>query len=1064
MNKKFLYLLSLFALVLTANAQSFRGSISGQLQDASGAALVKGQVSARNVATNAVRDTTTNSDGSYSLRELSAGDYEVQAVSTGLQPVKKQVRVDVGVNTSVDFTLGHLSQVVQQVQVTSAAPLVDQESSTLSQVVENRLVEDFPLNGRDFGKLVALTPGVTVEGSGVAGTEKGFGQFNINGNRDRSNNYLLDGTDNNDPYFNNSALNQVGITGAPASLLPIDAIQEFNLETQAAAEYGRNSGATINILTKSGSNVFHGSLFEYVRNSALDARNYFNTVTQSDGTANLQSPFKNNQFGGSVSGPAQKDKTFFFAAYEGQRERASSDFTLLVPTTNQIASAKDLAQANASGTLNPALDTILSYYPASTTGSVNSAVHDKNDLNSVIGKIDHQFSPSESAYFNYAYSSSDQLYPLGGTGYGAGSRIARFAQVSPTRVQVASAGLLSTLSRSVVNELRAGYTRYHTSFASADASFDPTSIGLDLGDGHGGLPEIDLGGVLENLGASAYSIPRARTSQTAQILDNLSLTHDKHSLKFGAEFRKAIVNSFDDNMERGLLYVNNPTDANYNNLYTSDSVTNLLTGFYLGNIDATVDTGNTQRTTVNNSFAAFAQDAYRLNDRLTLNGGIRWEYFGPLSETHGLISNYDFDKQELVYGRSYNRVFTNFSPRFGFALRATKDVVVRGGYGLYYDYIPQDLLIANYTNSAGIVTNPIGPKAVTGMSFDSSAWSYGGSQVYTSGTGPWSIFGTGRHFGTPYTQSWNLNVQQQLTPAASYELGYVGSKGTHLTRLYDANQTDANGNYPNANYAQIGILATASASNYHALQGTLRLRDLHGFSGFAGYTWSHSIDDASDGIDFAAGVALPQDSTNLRAEHGNSTFDSRQRFTVALNYQLPRFSAGPWWINSGWQLNAIATLQSGRPIGLVNSYDNSGRNNYRQRPNLVAGVNPILSHWTPSSGYLNPAAFTQPDDGTFGNLGRNQIYGPAFKNLDFSLLKTTKLHENLNLQLRVEAFNILNHPNFALPSNTVNTGDDADGNPLPIGQITQTPDVAQGNPGLGGGGPRVLQLGARLQF
>jgi hypothetical protein len=1057
MHKKILSLLFLLLATLTASAQSFRGSISGQLREASGAALAQGAVTARNLATNATRSVTVASDGSYSLRELSAGDYEVQATSPALQPAKKQVRVAVGLNTSVDFELGKLSQVVQQVEVTTAAPLVEQARSTLSQVVENRLVEDFPLNGRDFGKLVALTPGVTVEGSGVAGTEKGFGQFNINGNRDRSNNYLLDGTDNNDPYFNNSALNQVGITGAPASLLPVDAIQEFNLETQAAAEYGRNSGATINILTKSGTNLWHGSLFEYVRNSAFDARNYFNTVTQTDGTASPQSPFKNNQFGGSLGGPVRKNKTFFFAAYEGQRERASSDFTLLVPTSAQIASAKTLAQANASDTLNPALDTILGYFPASTTGTINSAVNDRNDLNSGIGKIDHQFSSTQSFYANYAYSSSDQLYPLGGTGWGAGSRVARFAQVSPTRVQVVSAGLLSSFSSTLLNELRAGYTRYHTSFASADANFDPLSIGLDLGYDRGGLPEIDFGGVLENLGASAYSIPRARTSQTAQILDNLSWTHGKHALKAGAEFRKAIVNSFDDNMERGLLWVNGAG-------LSSDSVVDELAGFYLGDIDASINTGNTQRTTVNNSFAPFVQDDYRLNSRLTLNGGLRWEYFGPLSETHGLISNYDFDKQALVYGRSYSRVLTNFSPRFGFAFRATNTTVLRGGYGLYYDYIPQDLLIANYTNSAGIVTNPIGPKAVTGMGFDSSAWSYGGSQVYTTTTGPWSIFGTGRHFGTPYTQSWNVNVQQQLGPAASYELGYVGSKGTHLTRLYDANQTDANGNYPNQSYEQIGILATSASSNYNGLQATVRLRNLRGLSGFAGYTWPHSIDDASDGIDFTAGAALPQDSTNLRAEHGNSTFDSRQRFTVALNEQLPSFGAGPRWINRGWQINAIATLQTGRPIGLVNEDDNSGRGNSRQRPNLVPGVNPILSHWTPSTGYLNPKAFAQPDDGTFGNLGRNQIYGPGFRNLDASLLKTLELHKSLRLQLRAEAFNVLNHPNFALPGNTVNTGNDASGNPLPIGQITQTPDVAQGNPGLGGGGPRVFQFGARVQF
>lgn len=1063
---KKLLALWLFALVavLSASAQSFRGSISGRLQDAAGNSLAQGSVTARNIATGATRTVAVDASGRYSLRELSAGTYEVIAESAGLRKVNRQVQVSVGLDTSVDLAFGSLEKVTQQVEVTAAAPLVEPTHDTLSQVVENRLVQDFPLNGRDFGKLVALTPGVTVEGSGVAGTEKGFGQFNINGNRDRSNNYLLDGADDNDPFFNNSALNQVGITGAPASLLPIDAIQEFNLQTQAPAEYGRNSGATINILTKSGTNQFHGALFEYVRNSAFDARNNFNTKFNSDGTVNPQSPFKNNQFGGSVGGPIRQNRTFFFAAYEGQRERVASDFNLYVPTTSEITAARTIAITQLGSSVNPALDKILAYFPASTTGTVNGVVHDHNDLNSVIGKIDHAFTPHQSAYLNYVYSSSKQIFPLGGLGYGAGSRIADFSEVSPTRVQVASGGLLSSFGANTLNEFRIGYSRYHSSFAGADADLDPLSLGLNLGDGRNGLPEIDFDGMVENLGASAYSIPRARTSQTMQVLDNLSIVRGRHSIKLGAEYRRAVVNSFDDNLERGLLDVNNETDANGNNLYATDSITNMLVSYYTGDIEASIESGNTQRTTVNNNLGLFVQDDYRLTERLTLNAGLRWEYFGPLSETHGRIANYDFITGSLVSGRSYNAKHTNFSPRLGLALRTWNHAVLHGGYGLYYDYIPQSLLIANYTNAAGLTTNPIGDRPVVSMNFDGSAWASNSGAAYVASSGPYSIFGTNRNFTVPYTQSWNLNVQQQLGQAASAELGYVGSKGTHLTRLIDANQTDANGDYPNASYEQIGILATQSASNYHALHATLRTRDLHGVSGFTSYTWSHSIDDASDGIDYAAGIALPQDSTNLRAEHGNSSFDTRHRFTLAFNYLTPSIRPVQAWAGKGWQLNAIATVQSGRPIPIANSDDNSGRYNYRQRPNLVAGVNPILAHWTPAGGYLNPAAFAQPADGSFGNLGRNQIYGPGFWNTDFSILKSTPLRKNLELQLRAEFFNIFNHPNFALPNGSLSFGTDASGNTLPMGVISQTPDVAQGNPGLGGGGPRVLQFSARVQF
>lgn len=1060
--------LLLIAFVVGARAQSFRGGITGQVRDVSGAVLAQGSITARNIATGVTRSVMVGNDGSFSFRELPAGDYEVSAESAGLQVVKKLVKVSVGLDTSVDFDLARVKQVEQQVQVEAVAPLIDPTSDTLAQVIENRLVVDLPLNGRDFGKLVALTPGVTVEGSGVAGTEKGFGQFNINGNRDRSNNYLLDGTDNNDPFFNNSALNQVGITGAPASLLPIDAIQEFNLETQVPAEYGRNSGATVNILTKSGSNQFHGSAFEYVRNSALDARNYFNTRYNQDGTPNPQSPFKNNQFGGSLGGPLVKNRTFFFTAYEGQHERVTSDFTLFTPTAAQVDAAKTIAlqQLGGGGTLNPALDKILDFFPTSSTGQLNGTVRDKNDLNSVIGKIDHQFNDKESLFANYVYSSSDQRFPLGGLGYGAGSRIAQFAQVSPTKVQVVSAGLLSTLNGGKLNELRFGYSRYTTSFAGADANFNPASIGLNLGNGKTGLPEIDFGGIIENLGASAYSIPRGRTSHTTQLLDNFFLSKGKHSIKFGAEYRRAVVDSYNDNLERGLLSVNFETDpATGDNLYSPDSVVNILTSYYLGDIYTGINTGNTQRTTANNNLGIFVQDDYHVADRLTLNMGLRWEYFGPLSESNGLISNYDFATGTLLQGRGYNNKLTNFSPRFGFAYQVADKTVLRGGYGLYFDYIPQNLLIANYTNAAGITTNPIGAKPVVPLGFDSLAWATGSGPAYRAYDGSYSIFATDKNFSVPYTQSWNLNVQRELAGAASLEVGYVGSKGTHLTRLFDANQTDAQGNYPNPNYAQIAVLATNSASNYHALQTTLRVRGLHGLSGFATYAWAHSIDDASDGIDFTAGAAFPQDSFNLRAEHGNSTFDTRQRFTAAVNYLAPKLPFGPSWLGSGWQLNSIVSIQSGRPIPIVTSNDNSGRYNYRQRPDLIPGVNPILSHWSPSTGYLNPAAFAQPADGTFGNLGRNQIYGPGFWNTDLSLVKGTRLREKLELQLRAEAFNVFNHPNLALPNGSLSFGTDpSTGKPLPLGVISQTPDVAQGNPGLGGGGPRVMQLGVRLQF
>src|ERR1700732_1317712 len=304
------------------HAQSFRGSLRGIVTDVSGGVISGARITARNLGTGETRDVTSEPHGSYSFVEMPAGDYEVTTLAPGFQVAKAEhVVLRVGENTTADLQLAKPTENVESVVVTQNVPLIETASTTLSQVVDRQLVQELPLNGRDFGKLVALTPGVTVEGSGVAGTEKGFGQFNINGNRDRSNNYNLDGTDNNDPFFNNSALNQVGITGAPATLLPLDAIQEFSIQSQFGSEYGRNSGSVVNIVTRSGTNRLHGSLYEYNRNSAFDARNYFNTALQQDGTPNPQSRFNNNNFGGSLGGPVIKDRAFFFFAYEGQRER-----------------------------------------------------------------------------------------------------------------------------------------------------------------------------------------------------------------------------------------------------------------------------------------------------------------------------------------------------------------------------------------------------------------------------------------------------------------------------------------------------------------------------------------------------------------------------------------------------------------------------------------------------------------------------------------------------------------------------------------------------------------------
>jgi hypothetical protein len=1067
-------LVPLFALSLVA--QTYRGTIRGVIQDPTGAMIPGASVVAKNTATGETRRATTGGDGTYLIPELSAGRYELTVEARGFLLEARSAIVAVGADTTVDVVMRVAGDRIA-VTVAATPALVDAARDVLGQVVQNRLVTELPLNGRDFGKLVALAPGVTVEGSGVAGTEKGFGQFDINGNRDRSNNYTVDGTDNNDPFFNNSALNQVGITGAPASLLPIDSIQEFNLEAQFGAEYGRNTGSVINVLTKSGTNQVHGSLFEYVRNSALDARNFFNPAP------NPKTAFHNNQFGGSLGGPMVHDRTFFFTAYEGQRERVGSDFDLLVPSAQAMAQAKQVALSTpGSGitAINPALDKVLSFFPAPASvdpntlvGTTPFAVRDKNDLDSFLAKVDHQFSASESLSGRYVISSSSQVYPLGSVGgYGSGSRLEQFAQVSPTRVQVLSLSLLSTPRATRVNEVRFGYSRYRTSFTSADANFDPSSLGLNTGTGEKGLPEFDFAGAFDNLGATVYGIPRGRVSQTYQILDNFTWLRGQHAIKFGGEYRRATIASFNENFGRGEISINssNPNP----NIPDPGAAIDVLANLYLGGAYFQANAGDTHRDTFNNELSFFAQDDYKVRPNLTLNLGVRWEYFGVLGEKNNLLSNLTDAGTLALVGtnglrRAYQKDLNNFGPRAGFAWRAFNKTVVRGAYGIYYDYVPQDILIANYTTSAGLTANPIGPKAILPLDTANSAGALNGSVAVAMFGAPVtggmpSIFVTDKNLVTPYVQSWNLNIQQQLGQAASVEVGYVGSKGTKLTRLYDRNQ-----DLTNLDYSAMDVLSTGAASTYHGLQVISRIQSWHGLAGFTSYVFSKSLDDASDGIDFNfASAAIPQNSDDIRAEHGPSTFDTRHRFTAALNYQFPASNRLPRRLAQGWQINWIITAQSGRPIPILTSNDTSGTYNYHQRPNLVPGVPVILPNWTPDTGNLNPLAFQQPANGTFGSLGRNAIFGPKFVNADFSISKDTHITEKLAAQLRVEFFNIFNHPNFALPNGTLTPGLNADGSVNtsagPAGLITQTPDVAQGNPGLGGGGPRVLQLALRLVF
>jgi hypothetical protein len=459
-----------------ASAQTFRGSILGSVTDPNGAVVPNTTVTAKNTGTGLERTTTTDAEGNYTIAELPIGTYQVKFQAAGFRVEEATVEVQVAGERRVDAQLRVALVNGDDFVTTTAVPIVETTGNTLGVVIQAKQVEDLPVNGRDFTKFLVLAPGMTGDPSGATDSPGSFGLFSANGNRGRSNNYLLDGTDMNDGYRNLPAINEAGVFGTPATILPVEAIAEAAVLSNFEAEFGRNSGAVVNIVTKSGANQFHGSLFEYVRNDKLDARNFFNPVPDP------QTAFRNNQFGGSVGGPVVKNRTFFYFAYEGQRERVGLNSTARVPDPREIAAL--------GGPSNPVIARLLARNPwpapnrplplFDDTGAPNLFVTTRasNDVDSLIGKIDHSFTPKDQLTGRYFFGTSDQSFPLAIL---AGNVLPGYNTVTPTTVHLVSLSYLKILSNTKVNELRFGFNRFDEGFFPEDSDFDPSSIGLDTG-------------------------------------------------------------------------------------------------------------------------------------------------------------------------------------------------------------------------------------------------------------------------------------------------------------------------------------------------------------------------------------------------------------------------------------------------------------------------------------------------------------------------------------------------------------------------------------------------------
>jgi hypothetical protein len=1086
----------------TAVAQTFRGSIQGTITDSTGAAVPGAKVRVVSPSTGLSRTAATDDRGEYVASELPLGTYSVTVEKQGFRTTTlTQIPVSVGSPTRADARLA-TGAVEEVVEVNADVPLVETTSNKTGGTIEANEAAELPVNGRDFTKLLELVPGSTSDPVGSTESAGSYGLFSLNGNRGRSNNYLLDGTDMNDGYRNLPSVNQAGVWGCPSTILPVDALAEIPVTGSPEAEFGRSSGATVNIVTKSGTNRIHGSAFEYFRDGSMSARNFFNTVAQP------KNSFTNHQFGGSADGPIAKDTSFWFVAYEGQREDGG------LPQLGTVPTQADIGTYEAdNGAINPVIQRLLDSKPwgalPATGGSETFTTPFNNKSDNVIAKADqhlHLFSAGDLLTGRYFYSHGLQSFPLGML-Y-TGSSAPGYNTTTPTHVNIVSLSYTSVPRSNLIFEIRGGYNRFLQQFIPQDTGLNPSdAFGLNtLPPGYTtrdlGLPTIDVG-AYSPIGSTA-SDSRGRIDTNYQLFGNVSLTRGGHSYKAGYEWRRTFINSFIDSGHRGKLVFSD--------------LDHFLAGNLTGGDSSSAD-GDGTRYSYQNSSGAYLLDSWRLSSKITLNYGLRWDYFGVIGAENQAFSifNVKTGGLETVGAASgpaslYPKDWTNFAPRLSLAddLKGDGKLVIRAGGGIFYDGASQDFFVGNqaYNTNAG----EAGP-AFNGIGFASPVVSSitADTAIFGDYT-PSSVFTVDQNLVTPRYASYNLNIESQLAKKIALQIGYVGSQGRHLFHFRDLNQfnnvagsVDSCGNGQDVSYGQqcfptysvgsyvniplyyVNQIETSAFSNYNSAQATLKVQSWRGVTSTLNFTWAHSIDDASDGLDFVPNASQPDNSFNPRADHASSNFDVRQRLQWYWTYNLPNFQQAKW-IAGGWALDGMFNFATGQPytVSYLFEGDYNGGGEYFGRPDIIG--NPYAG--THGTNLLNLAAFAAPCtvdsstgncvDGHPGSEGRNAFNAPNYTNFDFSLTKTSHLTETVTMELRCDFFNIFNHPNFSnplLPGFGIDVfgSSHVDGSRLVAGAdpsttgsqflaTTATPDVGSGNPYLGGGGPRSTQIAVHFTF
>jgi hypothetical protein len=832
------------------------------------------------------------------------------------------------------------------------------------------------------------------------------------------------------------------------------------VQSGGSAETGRNAGSSINLVIKSGTNTVHGSGFYFNRNEHLAAL----SPVQTPGSAKRE--IRNNQFGGSLGGPIVHNKTFYFSAFEAQKLTAANTLADTGPSPAWVASATQLL--NQFGVaVNPVSTKLLALWPAdSRTGpasALNFTSFDPNTYSSYNGivKVDHQLNSVHNISGRYFGGGGDQVATTG-------SPYRAYFQAVPSRMHNVSVVTTSVITAHVVNQLVFGYNYFLQKFNSFDISADPFAMGLNTGVSNdpalAGPPNISISGFAPVGGTQ----PLGRIDKTIHFTNNLSYATGAHQFKIGGEARVSKLFIFYDSNKRGTFTYDGTAGPWAGAASTASSSLKALAD-YMAGIPATaiIVRGNTHHNYFQNSFDLWVQDAWVLTSKVTLNFGARYTYPGALGASDAKLTNFLPDKGMVSTDALYPVDKKDVSPRVGvtYVPWESRKTVFRAAYGLFYDMFAVNFFTANtgFANGGalGVGNNPGGETPVFSITQRRFTIQDGVPVFGTTPQPPYGAFAVSQDLELPYVEHFNVNVEQQIGPATAIQIGYVGTRGHRLAVMRDINapvpsaagvaqaRRPFNALYPEL--AAINELESIGRSSYNSLQMSLIQNNWRGLSGRLNYTLGHAMDNASE-----ARNTLPMDSRNLDLDWGNAAFDIRHVLTGGFTYSLPAFSKSR--LGDGWQVNVVATFQSGTPFNVTTGADTSGTGDRADRPNLVG--DPFAGIVQPSTGtavrYFNAAAFAAPLAGTFGNLARNQFYGPSFRTLDVSVFKTTKLAGGSSLQLRCEIFNVFNTDNWGNPGTSLSSS-------TTVGLLTNTRN-GSGAPGIGAGEPRNVQLAAKILF